>query len=558
MKVKSVKRMLSVLLVAAMTLCAVGCGGNTTESEQEAPAVEEQTQETVENVEETSGVTFPLEEEVTFDIMVKYDGDANAYAENVPFFQELYEATNVKINFVSLPSDGAVTNLNALFTAGKEGDAIMNNIISEAEMVTMAESGLIVPLEEYVNDPEIMPNFNERVLAESPATKGAITAADGHIYALPRYNALAGNYLESPMWINKNWLDQLGMEIPDTMEELEAALVAFRDNDMNGNGNTSDEVPLVLLNGNAYWHMESLLGMWGLGTKDNGSDHFYTIQDGKAVYVPTTEGYKDAIKTLNSWYEQGLIWSEIFTGTNESYSAVTQNDGETNLVGLFTGQNPYEAFKDEFVQLLPISADGYEAEWYCNPGILGNKNKFFVTRSCEQPEILMAWIDLFYDFENSIRVFAGEENLGWEYTADGKVTDINYDDAEKNQEKADATLVYAYGDGPGAYTQSDYAERYALNDYMQTRMDNYELYKDYFDDEFWPRPYLTPEASTRLGELRPDISNTVSMYKANWVTGASDIDEEWDAYVESLEVMGIEEYTQIIQDAYDAYVEASK
>ena len=359
---KMIKKMIATLTVAVMTFGFVGCGNTDNESVATSTSEKEKVEEsqtvenTVESVEET-GVTFPLEEEVTFDLMVRYDGDANEAMNAVPFWQELYEMTNVKINLIALPSESVMTNLNALFTAGKAGDAIVDNIISEADVISFASSGLIIPIEEYIEDPEIMPNFNEIVLAESPKSKGYITAADGHIYALPRYNANSGDYLESPLWINKAWLDAVGMGVPTSVEELEAAMIAFRDNDVNGNGDKNDEIPLLFVNNDSMSHMEGLLGIWGIATKDSANDHYFDIDDGKAIYVPTSDAYKDAIKTIAHWYDEGLVWSEAFSGDLAGFNTMLANDGVTSLAGIVPRKYITDAFKDQYVQLAPISAD---------------------------------------------------------------------------------------------------------------------------------------------------------------------------------------------------------
>ena len=79
------------------------------------------------------------------------------------------------------------------------------------------------------------------------------------------------------------------------------------------------------------------------------------------------------------------------------------------------------------------------------------------------------------------------------------------------------------------------------------------MYEEYLTDEPWPRPYFSGESSTRLAELRTDIFTTLNLKRAEWVTGVSDIDAEYDAFVEDMKKMGIEEFIAIMQDAYDAY-----
>ena len=78
-----------------------------------------------------------------------------------------------------------------------------------------------------------------------------ITWPDGSIRALMTGDEVS--YANDAMGItiiNKKWLDQLGMDIPTTMEEFYEVLCAFRDNDMNGNGDGSDEIPLKISEAN--------------------------------------------------------------------------------------------------------------------------------------------------------------------------------------------------------------------------------------------------------------------------------------------------------------------
>lgn len=551
------KKIMAATLATTMVFSMAACGQEQSSTEanvSESSVVGTSESEVASTVdEEETGVTFPLKEEMTFDIMITYDGDPNAWVEDNAFMQRLYEETNVKINFVALPSDSAMNNLNALFTAKQEGDAVMRNVVSEADLAAMAANGLFIPLDEYINDPEIMPNFNERVLAESPQTKGFITTTDGNIYALPRYVALEGSYLEGPMWINKEWLAKVGKEVPTTIKELEEVMIAFRDNDCNGNGK-DDEIPLLFRSGDSSAHMEALLGMWGLATKDSGNDHYVDIEDGKVVYVPTTDAYKDAIKTLNSWYEQKLLWSEGFTADSETFSAKWSGDNGTPVYGIICYKEPSAAFVDQYVQIPPISADGYEAEFFRHPGGLGVKGLFSVTRSCENPEVLMAWIDKFYSFENTIEILYGTEGQFWQYNKEGKVEFLSKDDEELRLQVFGKVVTPI----PNALTAADYNERIALSGTDASLQENYAVYKDVMATEYWPRPYMTSENSARVKELRTDISSTVAMNKANWVTGVTDIDAEWDAYVKSLEKMGLEEYMSILQETYDVFLEGMK
>ena len=538
-----------ILMVWLAMLMAVGCISGCTNRTADAP-------ENVSSVVENGKVSFPLEQEMTFDIMVRYDGDLDAALNNCAFWDRLYKMTNVKINFIVLPTDGTMGAFNAMFAANKEGDAILGgSMINESDLSLMAANGLLMPMNAYINDPEIMPNFNQRVLAESPATKAYITMPDGNIYSLPKYTALDGNYLECPLWINKNWLDQLNLPIPTTIEELEIALTAFRDNDLNGNGNPNDEIPYIFLNGHTYSHMEAILGLWGLATKDGVNDSYVYIQDGKVQFAPTSEAYKDALTTLNRWYENDLIWSECFTGTEETFQAKVSS--EVPMVGLFAAKTITAGYDEHFVQLEPVAVEGYQAEWYRHPGRLGGKGQFSLTRSCENPEVLMHWIDLFYSLENTVSINYGEEADGrWTRHGDGRYEFFTLPTNKTEELQISAPLFYElFTNVPGAFTAKDFEDKIVLSSIQAMYQESYAVYEEYMTDEFWPRPYIADADVSRLAELRTDIFHIVTEKREAWVTGIDDINADWNDYLKLLNKIGIDEFLDILQRNYDHYLE---
>ena len=575
MKKRSCRRLFALLLVVALMLAACGKSGSsdTAPAETTQAAKEETTQaakeettqapaaeETEAPAEEASGgVTFPLAEPVTFTIMVLNDGDPNANAEKIPILKELEEKTNVKINWLAIPSATAMNNLNSLSLAGEEGDAIMGmtTVIGESGTSSMGSNGLLIPLDEYIDNPELMPNLNSRVFAESPQTRAVITTADGHVYALPKYDVQKGNYLETPLWINTDWLEAVDEEIPTTVEDLHRVLTKFRDNDVNGNGNPNDEIPLMLSTSGSLNYPEGMLCMWGLATKDLPNDRYMDVNNGKVYYVGASEAYHDAIRTLSSWYKEGLIWSEIFTGNSETWTATTQNESAP-LVGAAT--NKYlpssVTFRDQYEVVPPISADGYQAKWWEHPGSLGAKGMFSITRSCEHPEILAAWIDQFYDLEVAMSAEYGGEGLGWEYNDEGKMVVLEADaNKEEDQAILDSKMPHNIADNyPYAFTADDYSSRFILDADKESYDEHYDLYKDAMAKECWPRPYIADDIYTRINELYTDIDSTTDMYRANWLTGVSDIDAEWDGYLETLNKMGLEEFVDLHQQAYDVYL----
>ena len=62
---------------------------------------------------------------------------------------------------------------------------------------------------------------------------------------MPGVNECYHCTIPTKFWINQTWLDNLGLKAPATLDELYDVLVAFRDQDADGNGDPSDEIPLA-------------------------------------------------------------------------------------------------------------------------------------------------------------------------------------------------------------------------------------------------------------------------------------------------------------------------
>lgn len=128
---------------------------------------------------------------------------------------------------------------------------------------------------------------------------------DGHIYGLPGISEMGyidddGTYIgigAIPQFtsINKDWLEKVGMEMPTTLDELHDVLVAFKENDCNGNGDATDEIPMSFMANNWCAGMTTLFA--GFGFTDYNEDH-RAIDNGKVYYQATSENYKNAIALL--------------------------------------------------------------------------------------------------------------------------------------------------------------------------------------------------------------------------------------------------------------------
>ena len=202
---------------------------------------------------------------------------------------------------------GGVDNLPYLIRPGSYGVA------------ALANEGAIVPLDDYL---DLIPNIVAAVGEERFADW---KAADGHFYTIPTIVNVPGSQSTA---VRKDWLDKLNMDVPTTWEEWKAYWYGVRDNDMNGNGDTTDEIPIVLEMGqNGERSLHALLNAFGI--KASSDAQFCVLDDGTYTMVYEHPRYREFITEMQKLYADKIIDQEFAT----RYQAEMYNTMSGNLAG---------------------------------------------------------------------------------------------------------------------------------------------------------------------------------------------------------------------------------
>ncbi len=117
------------------------------------------------------------------------------------------------------------------------------------------------------------------------------TYPDGNIYSMP------GGKMHSRMhvtqgiqYINTQWLDNLGLEMPTTMEEFYDVLCAFRDEDANGNGDPNDEIPFDFCDSFYSSWLMNVAVSWGLPLYPSRDVYYDWDEEGNVIGAVNTAG----------------------------------------------------------------------------------------------------------------------------------------------------------------------------------------------------------------------------------------------------------------------------
>ena len=234
-----------------------------------------------------------------------------------------------------------------------------------------------------------MPNLN-KAFEKEPKLKAMVTNPDGHIYSLPKklpMRPIVGNQL----FINKKWLDNLGLKMPETYDELVTVLQAFKDKDANGNGDVNDEIPFG--SGNFDPTFSYILPF----NNRLGGDNTYemSVKDGKPVYLRTEESYKQGIAAMHEAYKKGLIDPELFT-EDTSMSVAKRMDKGVARVGVSSGWTADATFGQHASEYAPLPAlKGPDGKQYVvsDPDHLNyGRNEILITNKCKDPAKLLKWL----------------------------------------------------------------------------------------------------------------------------------------------------------------------
>lgn len=502
---------------------------------------------------ELENVSFPLKEKVSLKMMSQSAPLAPNDPNDKLIFQRLEEETNLHIDWTNYSSDFAEKR-NLDIASGDLPDAIFNAATGDYDLLNWAESGVIVPIEDLIED--YMPNL-KKIFDENPEYRQMSTAPDGHIYSMPWIEELGEgkesiHTVNAMAWINKEWLDNLGLEMPQTTDQLMTVLEAFKTQDPNGNGE-ADEIPFSFINNGGNEDLKFLMGAFGLGDND---DHLVVDNDGQVQFTADKEGYKEAIKYFNEMNNKGLIDKEAFEQDWNTYVA----KGKEHKYGVyFTWDKANITGADDSYDVLPVLAgpDGTKHVTRTN-GMGFSRDRFVITSANKNLELTARWIDKMYEplqsVQNNWGTYGDEAQANIFELKDGMLKHLPLEGTAPGElrQKTEAG-------GPLAVLDSYYDTVTTMPDDAKWRLDlMHDTYLPYItEDNIYPRVFLEKEDTDRLAKIETDMWDYIYRKRAEWITGGK-IDEEWEEYLAELERVGLEEWIQIKQTGYDNFLKGAQ
>ncbi|MCR5415973.1 MAG: extracellular solute-binding protein [Pseudobutyrivibrio sp.] len=544
------KKVVSLVLAASMVLSMTACGGKTAKKD---------------------------ENQKDFTVVGAQSALSPGYDDNT-VLNSLMEEQGINITWNTM-SDSLDEQVNIQIAGGDLPDAYMGVGFSNYDLSTYGGDGTFIDLTEYINS-DTMPNLS-KILEEHPEIKAAITMDDGCIYGLPSAEQMgtAGigkeedySIFSVPQFsmINKAWLDDLGLEVPTSLDELHAALEAFKENDMAAKyygAPAGSTIPMSTGFDQWCWGQNIFYAGFGFTNWINDVCNDLVLNpDGKVDFVCDNDEYRDALTYFSDWYQEGLIDQEMFSQDDTQLMSKCQQ----GYVGVSTWWYIEELmgdYADDYV-FLPVltGPEGTQYEGKSNVTIRTGggttSGNLSVTSACGNPASLLSFYDKWYDPEVVMQLQYGPIDVYFtSQDENGVWNSITEEEAKEKYGKGAGELKSYYEvAGPKLILSDYYSSTFNMEDRAIERLtDLYDFWMPQVQNtSVYPVDCVfTEEELDTIDMYKTDFEDAVSEQEGLWIKEGGPTDKEWDAYVQRLnDSCGMQELIKVYQDAYDRYQEA--
>ena len=513
------KRMtLLICLAAAAVLLLTGCTSPGTEDKKTAASVN------------LSALQYEIE-----NIAVDFS--------SMWYFRKIEEQTGVHVDFNEIRDSEWTSSVNLAFAKGKMPDLILRGSLDVEEYGVSRH--LLVPLDDYI-DRGFLPNYAGRM--EKAGLREQLTASDGHIYQLGFLISQDVN-TNGHFFINRKWLDRLGLAVPETTEELTEVLRHFRKDDPNGNG-MQDEIPLEFTFDDNTTGIYNLFSFFGLPLNE---DYVYLDERGKVRFAPSEDAFFETAAWLHQLYLEGLLDID-FISQGSSIWAAKVNEGNTGMFSYWRLQNTAlnPGIAADYEIMLPVHAEGKKACLPRNMDII--EFGAALTTDNRDIEASLRWLDAQFETENMLVSQNGPLGDTLKQREDGRY-EVSYVPPD-NELYRSVPVICGQFFAPADY----YASVYVPAAHRQEKAGYCEFYGNAGVLEPVSSKILTtvaPKTTAQSAETSRLKAKLKALVDAEIVTMVTQgvTEERREAFLKELEENGSGEYCQVYQQIYDRWEE---
>lgn len=589
------KKWMALMCAASLTAGTLaGCGAKATEETKAPAATQSAEKETTaaataaaQPSEAESAAAEPAKEAgpaitgngETLVIGIQSQALIEDYEDNY-FTKMLEEALNINLEMVLLPSGAGDfrTKVSMMLASGEDiPDVFIGSAFENATVRAYGEQGLLLPLNEYMEDPDMNPNW---LTVPEDVRKEIIdqcATPDGTMYGFGKLNSSTWNNHPYRTFINRAWLDKLGLEMPTTTDELYNVLKAFANEDPNGNGK-KDEIAtygITSMEGrNIIWNLMNSFIFYNGGSQNYG---LALSEDGSTVIAPyTADEFRDGLEYCRKLCEEGIIPEAVFTDDKTQFEA--NLNAETPVVGmvgsLSTSHWANADTNPNFMELeamVPVA--GPEGIAYTPTKKAAATMQYVIAADCEHPELAYALGEYIYNRDVTLTGRYGVKGIDWtnapEIVApiakerpEVKAGVIAEDNAVLFRYRTDINIWTTANKTTWKNVQHGYAgdlieidAKSAFDSEQPTNKAKEVFYYNYigrYPEHILPFLVYGADESEAVVEYGTAVKKYVDSSAAEFITGQRPLDDQsWNEYLQNLEAIGLQQLLEAAQAAYE-------
>ena len=418
--------------------------------------------------------------------------------------------------------------------------------------------GTFVALDDYMDDAYFYKTAVES-LPYDPLTYAR--SADGHLYGLFSIEYAYETAIYLRLYTNMDFLDTLGMELPTSTAEFEELLRAIKNNDPNGNGK-ADEVGFMTSKTRLWNHfVMPLMTPFVYAVGQDGNNYLSFDENGKIQASYATDGWREGLTWIAGMVSEGLISPLSFTQDDDQVKTFA-NSGENGeqMIGVTTYYP---------VNWYP-TGDERAVNWACMRCLAGPDGNriapfsyrmptlnYFITKNCANPEAAFRLGDLLTGEKYTLMTRYGEEDVDWIHAEP---------EDESFYEGYDALYISVLPWAIPNNKRWDNGSPYIRNPIISNgiavkgKMSGLDAWANEMAADCLPyvdyskvvgKIVFTEDELDEITELQSTIQTYYREAFSRFAVGDLSLENDWDSYIDDLKAMGLDEYLEVTQKAYD-------
>lgn len=429
-------------------------------------------------------------------------------------------------------------------------------LTSSVDPVGAGENNVALPLNDLIA--QHAPNITA-FLNEFPDIRRLMTAPDGEIYALP--SVVTDAAYADPMGIlyREDWLTQLGIPEPTTLDEWYTMLKRFKTDILEARGVTNI-APMMGGNGNLFGTI--LQFGHALGLHLHYSQGWHTDAEGNVQYEWLDDRFKELIAWFNKLYVEGLLDPRFHQSTKEDRTQLVTTDNvgvDTDFINRAqewdTTQAKSGTVGAHWVIAVPPVSDQYPDPYYELYGPLSGW--VCITPNAQSPELAIKWLDYIWaSDEGNTLVSYGLDGLTYTVDQNNELRFTEWVTNNPDGLDPNSALRY-YGAMPYFIWIRSSSGPLSEQAWDITRINpnaeaNAEKVGSYLIPAF-PNILPTTEESDEIAGILADLTTYQEETILRLVLGQEELDAGWDEYVATMQGLGVDRLIEIKQGQYERF-----